>query len=106
MSKTISILSLIIFFSNCNSNSSTKVYDFADGFIPDEKTAAKVAEAILPSFYGDDVLDEKPFSVKLVGDTVWVVDGSLSSGKNSNGGAAHIEMRKKDGAILKIIHGK
>ena len=107
MSKIPFIVSLIILFSNCNNNnSSIKVYNFTDGFIPDERVATKVAEAILPSFYGNDVLNERPFSVKLVGDTVWLVDRTLASGKSTNGGTAHVEIRKKDGTILKMIHGK
>ncbi len=39
-----------------------------------------------------------------MGDTVWVVEGTLSAGYD--GGVAHIEIRKKDCMILKVIHGK
>jgi hypothetical protein len=91
-----------------NSDSSSKrLYDSRkDGIVPDEQTAIKVAEAVLPSFYGPEVLDEKPFVAKLVGDSVWYIDGSWNHGKNFNGGTFHIEIRKRDCTILRIIHGK
>lgn len=109
----ISIIFLSVLLANCNenpqyeTNMQNKVYNFkTDGFVPDDKTAIEVAKAILPPIYGRDVLREEPFTAKLVGDSVWYVDGSLDAHRKTNGGTAHIEIRKKDCTILKVIHGK
>jgi hypothetical protein len=84
-----------------------KIYDFiTDGFVPNSNTALKIAYAILPNIYGKEVLSQKPFVVKLIGDTVWHVDGTIQPDNRLNGGEAHIEIRKRDCAILKVLHGK
>ena len=73
------------------------------GFIPDARTAAKVAEAILSPIYGDDIISrEKPFRVVLDGD-VWTVTGIIL-GKGLVGGVATIKMRKSSGQILYVFH--
>ncbi len=73
------------------------------GFVPDEKTAIKIAEAILAPIYGDQqVAGERPFHAVLVGG-IWSVEGTLHS---DLGGVATVRLRRKDGAILSVIHGK
>lgn len=80
-------------------------YDYTvDGYVPDEKTATKVAEAILLPIYGESVLQQRPYIAELQGDTVWVIEGTLAPGYD--GGTAHIEIRKKDCTVLKLTHGK
>ncbi|WP_426175213.1 NTF2 fold immunity protein [Massilia sp. TWR1-2-2] len=75
-----------------------------DGFVPDAATAVAVGLAVLTPIYGRDVIDpQKPLKAVLVGD-VWVVMGALKS--NSVGGVAEINISKKNGAILRVIHGK
>ena len=76
----------------------------ADGYVPDARTAIDVAKVILPNIYGKDVLKEIPFTAKLIGDSVWIVDGSVPKG--TKGGAVHIEIRKSDCKILYVIHYK
>jgi len=73
-------------------------------YVPDELTAKKIAEAIWLPIYGQSVLDEKPYHARPVGDSVWIVDGSLKEG--ALGGTAHIEIRMKDCQVLNVTHGK
>lgn len=68
-----------------------------NGFVPDEETAIKIAEAVLLN-------NEGPFSAMLTTDEVWVVSGSVPRG--AVGGAAYVEIFKKDGRILRVAHGK
>lgn len=96
----ISILCLITF--GFASNFRQKILVPKDGFVPDEKTAIKIAEAIWYPIYGDDIYDEKPFKAELK-DGVWVVRGTLNY---DVGGVAYIEIQKNDCKILKVTHGK
>ena len=113
MKKTLLFLSmtLICFLSIAQSN-----YKPPKGYVPDEETAKKIAEAIWAPIYGrEHIASEKPFEAKLVGDTVWLVEGSLHKENHglkngtltiTSGGVAYIEIRKKDCKVLKVIHGK
>jgi hypothetical protein len=75
------------------------------GFVPDERTAVLIAEAVLSPIYGEErIANEKPFAAALKGD-VWIVQGSLPAGKNL-GGVALAEISKADGRILRVTHGK
>lgn len=98
-------------FMKCNSHSERNHYSDNknsekryDGYVPDETTAKKVAEAIWLPIYGESVLDEKPYKARIVGDSVWIVEGVLEKGKS--GGTAYIEIRLKDCTVLKVTHGK
>ncbi len=72
--------------------------------MPDSVTAEKVAEAIWLPIYGDGVLREKPYRSRLIGDSLWIVEGTLD--RSMMGGTAYVEIRKSDCAILKVTHGK
>lgn len=74
-----------------------------DGFVPDALTAKKIAEAVWLPIYGEKILKKKPFIAKLKSG-IWYVEGSLPP--NLKGGVPYIEIREKDGKILKVIHGK
>jgi hypothetical protein len=75
------------------------------GFVPDEKTAVRIAEAVLDPIYGEQqVAQEKPFSAALDGDT-WTVQGHLPQGSN-RGGVAVVELSRHDGRILRVAHGR
>jgi NTF2 fold immunity protein of polymorphic toxin system component len=88
------------------------------GFVPDTTTAIKIAEAVWLPIYGKKIYDELPFKAVLIGDTVWNVYGYLPpSSKTVNakgdtlftivsGGVANIFIRKYDGKILEVFHGK
>lgn len=74
-----------------------------DGYVPDEETAIKIAEAVWLPIYGENVKDEKPFHASLKNDSIWIVEGTLHT---ELGGVARAEIQKRDGKILRVIHGK
>jgi hypothetical protein len=73
------------------------------GYVPNQETAKKIAEAIWLPICGKSVLNEKPYKTELIGDSVWIATGSLPgksfiSGDTVSitvGGVARIEIRKK-----------
>ena len=74
-----------------------------DNFVPDEKTAMKIAEAVWLPIYGDAIYQKKPFTTKLVDGKIWQVSGTLQTRK---GGVPYIEIQKCDCKVLKVEHGK
>src|ERR1700691_5039173 len=72
-----------------------------DGFVPDPKTAVKIAEAVLIPVYGEKQIEsEQPFKAVLE-NGVWTVDGTLrcSDGKGDvttmcDGGTAEAKRSK------------
>jgi hypothetical protein len=111
------LISLCFIATNCQADNSLKQqfvqkngvipkdgYVPKGGFVPDVKTAIAIGLAVLTPIYGREVIDgQKPFEATLVGD-VWVVMGTLKSG--AVGGVAEIDISKKTGTILRVIHGK
>jgi len=74
------------------------------GYVPDERTAIAIAEAVLVPIYGaGQVTQERPFHAVLRG-KVWEVAGSLPPGWD--GGVALVQINKDDGRILSVTHGK
>lgn len=99
------ILLLIINLTGCLSTNRNKSYCATpkDGFVPDERTAIAIAEAVWIPIYGEEVINaEKPFTAKLE-NGVWIVYGFLS--ENTPGGVAVAEIAKSNGRILKVTHG-
>jgi hypothetical protein len=81
-----------------------------DGYVPDEKTAIRIAEAVLSPIYGEDkIIHERPFHATLNGD-VWIVTGTLEQPKQPglirDGGVAEIRIDMHTAAILSYTHGK
>ncbi len=74
-----------------------------EGFVPNDTTAIKIAEAVWVAIYGEDVYKKKPYKVKLK-NGIWIVEGTLP--RNYQGGVPYILIQKKDGKILKVMHGK
>ena len=75
-----------------------------NGFVPDEKTAIRIAEAVWAPIYGEEqVAKERPFKAHLKGG-IWTVEGTLPTGRD--GGVAVAEIRKADGKIIRVSHGK
>src|SRR5436190_23419308 len=67
------------------------------GFVPDEATAVRIAEAVLIPIYGQESLNkEKPFKATLTNE-IWTVKGTLQKG--FKGGVAVVELSKKDACI-------
>jgi len=76
----------------------------ARGIIPDEPTAVKVAEAVLPPIFGsEEVTKYSPYHATLK-DDVWTVYGTLKPG--SRGGTPQMRIQKKDGKVIEIWHSQ
>ncbi len=86
-------------------------YKPPSGFVPDSKTAGKIAEAVLMPVYGEKQIEsERPFIAKLKGN-IWTVSGTLrcSDGKGGtttacDGGTAEVRIAKDNARILSMIH--
>jgi hypothetical protein len=110
--KTTSTFFLLIILAFCSclcqgclsQTDKQNLYDPQNGVVQNSETAKKIAEAIWIPLYGKSVIDEKPYSTTLIGDSLWVVKGSLKKGYL--GGTAYIEIRKSDCKVLKVFHGK
>ena len=94
------IFFLAFCFSCCNATKLTEDINY----VPNEETAIKIAEAILIPIYGNEVLKKKPFTVRLINDKIWHVEGSMNL--DELGGIPIIEIQKKDCKILSITHTK
>ena len=76
-----------------------------DGYVPDAKTAIKIAVAVWEPIYGEkQIAGEKPYNARLDTNGVWIVTGSLP--EFVPGGVAIAEIAKDDGRILRVSHGK
>ena len=76
-----------------------------NGFVPDAATARRIAEAVWIPIYGEEMISlEKPFKVALRGE-VWTVTGK-DRPVGWAGGVAAADISKRDGRILRVIHGK
>lgn len=64
----------------------------------------KIGEEIAFKEYGDVIKNELPLKAKLVGDSVWIIEGTLAKG--ADGGTVYIEIRRGDNELLKITHYK
>ena len=74
-----------------------------DGFVPDEKTAIKIAEAVIAPVFGEQTLEEKrPFTAKLVGSD-WVVKSAVPKPPTGDtitrGGLLEVHINKSTGCI-------
>jgi len=84
MSRKITVFSRLIFFLGmirfCDIPAQEHSYEPDEGFVPDQTTAAILAEAILKPIYGDENIDrQKPFKV-ILKNKVWVITGTLPEG--------------------------
>ena len=86
----------------------------ASGYVPDSRTAVKIAEAVLMPVYGEKHIEsERPFKATLK-DNTWTVAGTLhcpkGKGKKSDmicmGGVATVQIAKDDARILSMVHYK
>jgi len=91
---------LATFFSCCTTIKPTGNINY----VPNEETAIKIAEAILIPIYGNEVLDKKPFTARLINGKIWHVEGTISL--DELGGVPIIEIQKSDCKILRITHTK
>jgi hypothetical protein len=106
MRKTISLVGFFIAAVSIILASASQKHSYVppNGFVPDEKTAIRIAEAVWSPIYGEDkIRREEPFVASLKSG-VWTVQGSLPKGWV--GGVAIAEISKSDGRILRVSHGK
>ena len=74
------------------------------GYVPDSRTAIKIAVAVWEPIYGAaQIAREKPYHATLC-DGVWTVTGSLPG--RTLGGVAIAEISRQDGRILRVSHTK
>lgn len=84
-----------------------KEYNYVppNGIIPDSSTAIKVSVVILSKIYGRKRIEsEKPFTAILKGG-YWIVYGSLPEHPDVMG-VAEIVIKKKNGEVINVSHGK
>jgi hypothetical protein len=75
-----------------------------DGYVPNSKTAIRIAVAVWDPIYGDQqIAKEKPYRATLT-NGIWTVEGSLP--ESMVGGVAIAEIAKDDGRILRVSHGQ
>ncbi len=103
-------LFIIIFsafcFFNCNNSAErnhAKDTDKTKEDIEREKILV-IGEEIAFKEYGDVIKSELPLKAKLVGDSLWVIEGTLHEG--ADGGTVYIELRRRSNEVLKITHYK
>jgi len=76
----------------------------AEGVIPDEVTAVKIAEAILPPVFGDEEVSKyKPYHATLR-EGIWTVYGTLKP--NARGGTPMLSVQKIDAKVIEIWHSQ
>ncbi len=73
-------------------------------FVPNKYVASQVAEVILVSIYGDDILNQMPFNVTIESDSIWVVKGVRTPPELR--GEATIKINKRTCEIIDVYHGK
>jgi hypothetical protein len=75
-----------------------------DGFVPDEKTAIKIAKSVWIPIYGAKhlIVSKYKYRVRLVDDKIWVIEGVSRWGKH--GGGPFIKIDKERSTILEISH--
>ncbi|MBI1357321.1 MAG: hypothetical protein GC160_23515 [Acidobacteria bacterium] len=72
------------------------------GFVPDERTAIQIAEAVAIAIWGEEqIATERPFYGRLK-DGVWTVIGTLPI--EANGGTAVVQLSQEDGRVLFVVH--
>jgi len=70
------------------------------GFVPDEATAVRIAEAVWLPIYGEAIAAKKPFKATLQGG-VWFVNGTAASGQR---GVPQAQILAADASILRVAH--
>jgi hypothetical protein len=100
MKKLLCLVAAGLVFQGC----ATSEFHPEAGFVPDAATAIKIAEAVWTPIYGrEQIEDEKPFKATLDRE-VWTITGSLRKG--FVGGVATAKIKKRDGKVIEVFHGK
>jgi NTF2 fold immunity protein len=101
--KIVLIFILLLIINACNSNQ--PVINANQAYcLKNSEEAVSLAEKKWLEIYGVGINDKKPFIAKLINDSIWVVEGSLSNFKN--GGVPYAEINAINCKFIKITHGK
>jgi hypothetical protein len=106
LAKTITPLLLVVLVLSLTGNAMAEEHSYVPdaGFVPNEETAIRIAEAVLTPIYGADVIShERPFTATLR-DGLWTVVGSSHPG--TVGGVALVQISRKDGHIQRVTHSR
>jgi hypothetical protein len=95
--------SVLVFTSVLAQQSAPYSFRPKAGFVPDQITALKIAEAVWLPIYGAEIYNKRPFTAKLKGD-VWVVEGTLP--EDMLGGVPLAEISRVDGRVIRVSHGR
>jgi hypothetical protein len=91
--------------SNWYSTKWGKSYRPKAGVVPNETTAASIAEAVLVPIYGDkQIQSQKPFKVTLQ-NNIWLVEGALADPPEPRGTFV-LRLSKVDGKVLFLTHSQ
>lgn len=104
MCKRIVLLVFITILFGCSNSPKDETMKDKWGPINNERDARKIAERIWVLEYGKDVKKFKPYDVRLINDSLWVVCGNLP--KDMIGGVPYLTIRKNDGLIIELFHTK
>lgn len=123
----ITLISLLIIMSSCNSISqdfggrivigkryameeikkalsNKNALPFYDTLIKDKETAIAIAEPILFKIYGKpNIIEQRPYECYMI-DGYWYISGTLP--KSWTGGVFEIIISSKDACVIKLSHGK
>ncbi len=78
--------------------------NYKKGIIPDKETACRIAESYFYREYGENIYKERPYSVTLLNNGIWVVTTAYHEWQF--GGDGYIELNKSDGKVIRLIFGK
>lgn len=80
-----------------------------DSIVKTPKQAIQMAYVYVSSIYGEEIAKkEQPYSVSLINDSLWYIDGTPTHwGQNKEWrGGFSVIINRKNGAILRCMHGK
>lgn len=78
--------------------------EFPINRLSNEKTAIVLAEEKWPLAYGTNIYKEKPYCVKKINDSIWIVKGTFS--KPMIGGVAYAKVNVKSKKVINYTHGE
>lgn len=74
------------------------------GYVSSKETAIKLAKVVLESIFGESIKALTYEAILIEKESIWVIFGKRPLG--TKGGNPYIEIRKKDGQILKVANSK
>lgn len=101
----VGVIMLVHVFASNGTTNVNKGYIPEEGYVPNEATAVKVAEAVWLPIYGENIYKKQPFIAKYdEKENCWIVNGTLPP--DTFGGVPEIKISKSTGEILFVYHGK